>query len=197
MSDVYSMNLDSRTKRELEEMIKDREKEIDYINGFIKEKENISQASLELKEKIDNLLLNNKKPYILIKDNHDRKFSILKTEKIIVTISKDYQGNERINITSATGGADIRYDIYNHSSLWVSEKDYIYVRDIKVCGTLLEDITNGFCDNEEIRGMLIDGLNSGIKNTYNERKEKLNDTFPLHYHSFLTVTDTNGSQKFE
>lgn len=197
MSDVYSMRLDSRTKSELEEMVKDREKEIEYIEGFIKEKENTSQASLELKEKIDSLLSNNKKPYILIKDNRDRKFSILKTEKIIVTISKDYLGNERINITSATGGADIRYDMYNHSSLWVSEKDYVYVRDIKVCGTLLEDITNGFRDNEEIRSMLIDGLNSEIKHTYNERKEKLNDTFPVHYHSFLTVTDTDGPHELK
>lgn len=197
MSNIYTMSLDSRTKSELEEMVKDREKEIDYIKGFIKEKENTSQASLELKEKIDNLLSNNKKPYILIKDNRDRKFSILKTEKIIVTISKGYQGNERMNITSATGGADIRYDVYNHSSLWVSEKDYTYVRDIKVCGTLLEDITNGFCDNEEIRNMLIKGLNDEIKHTYNERKEKLNDTFPLHYHSFLTVTDTDGPKELK
>lgn len=197
MSDVYSMSLDSRTKSELEEMVKDREKEIDYIKGFIKEKENTSQASLELKEKIDNLLSNNKKPYLLIKDNRDRKFSILKTEKITVTISKDYQGNERINITSPNGGADITYDIYNHSSLWVSEKSHTYVRDIKVCGTLLEDITNGFCGNEEIRNMLIDGLNFEIKHTYNERKEKLNSTFPVHYHSFLTVTDTDGPHELK
>lgn len=197
MSNIYTMSLDSRTKSELEEMVKDREKEIDYIKGFIKEKENTSQASLELKEKIDNLLSNNKKPYILIKDNSERKFSILKTEKIIVTISKDYKGNERINITSAAGGADIKYDMYNHSSLWVSEKDHTYVRDIKVCGTLIEDITNGFCENEEIRNMLIKGLNDEIKHIYNDRKKNLNDTFPLHYHSFLTVTDTEGSHELK
>jgi hypothetical protein len=197
MSDVYSMSLDSRTKRELEEMVKDREKEIEYIKGFIKEKDNLSQASLELKEKIDSLLSNNKKPYILIKDNHDRKFAILKTEKAIVAISKNYQGDESISIRCPTGGADIVYDMYNHSRLWVSEKDYIYSIDIKLCETLVEDITNGFCDNEEIRSMLIDGLNSEIKHTYNERKKKLNDTFPLHYHSFLTVTDTDGPKELK
>lgn len=190
------MTADSRTKREFEEIIGEKKKEIEYLEGLLKEKDNIPKEVLDLKEEIEKVLSENKLPYLFIKERQGNKFSILKTQGLKVTVSKNYQGDTWISLVSTNGGADSSYSYLDTKCrLYVCDKEYTFSRDFKLCKDLLSDIKNGFKESEEIRKFLIKALNDEIKNDYSERKARLNTVFETHYHSFISVTDTDGKHE--
>lgn len=195
MSDIYNIDFNSRTCNDIKRLISEREEEIKYLENALKEKQEISKEAEALKSQIEKIVNENPLPYILIEDKLEKK-SILTTSGLKVSVTKLSSGAERIQIICPNGGANIEqnFSLRKHY-LSIVDKNYYYSRDLEECDGIEKQITEGFRESCQIRDLLIKGLNEEIVDDYRIRKAKLNTVFPTHYHSYLTINDTEGKHE--
>lgn len=189
---MYKDDLQYKTNMELEALLEERQKEIEWIKAEQDSRKESSDELIKYKEQIEKIIAEGTFPYIVLKFERRNTGPIVLVSRrgyTGVEVTKNHINNPSIFITSCRCSV-IYYASDNKSCNVDFYKDNEYSSNyIDNVDSFLKGFKDCFLNEEEAKKIIAVAINQNCLNHYNDNKKDMEKVFGMHLKSTLHIKD--------